>query len=555
MHLAVIGIAAALGVGANATPALASDGLDPAPLAEAVGAEGIPAIGELEVDEAVPVPEPPIAIDTSIEDGDLDVSVRILSPAGDGVEGPAGDGVEAPVEAASDLISGALEPDITVDPVMPDASPAAADPVGQDIVNTNVSVRVLSPGDDGPVAQESGLAAAGPDDPRPDAAPADALERELTMEDLGEAPEDTPQYHGDNIQYQSDSIPDADPWVWEWHLALDCSGITTSTSSEIGDPDSRDWDWNWTWDWTCGFDGASEESGDALQEGFASVASVNGGTATASPASPASEPITATGEQPGASAAPWLWTWTFNFCGRETTFSIEAGAQTSLQWTWDWTWAWACTSAEVVAPATGGEGPSGPAADTGAPSGTLELPPPLAIVTAPFLAGPLLATPSPGTTLPWTPRVVVTPGPISAAIPLGLGPSTGSGPEHAPASGPGPPQAQAPAPVSTAGAGDLATASPDSARDERARPTKSRDHDASPRPARRLPQLPLGPARRAAGSATSSGGAAPGGGAVSGFAALTGFYILAAPGLGRRLRDVRELSPHARAEAPLDRPG
>lgn len=103
---------------------------------------------------------------------------------------------------------------------------------------------------------------------------------------------------------------------------------------------------------------------------------------------------------------------------------------------------------------------------------------------------------------------------------------------------------------------DLPTASPGSSQDERARPAKSHDHrDASPRPARRLPQLPLGPTRRLAGSATSSGGAASGGGAAAGVAALTGFYVLAAPGLGRRLKDVRELSPRARSEAPLDRPG
>jgi hypothetical protein len=172
------------------------------------------------------------------------------------------------------------------------------------------------------------------------------------------------------------------------------------------------------------------------------------------------------------------------------------------------------------------------------------------IVTAAFLSEPLLAAPSPEA--PW---VVETPIPIPAAIPLGRSPSTASGPERAPASGPAHAPAPAPAPVPTAAVTDLATASPGSSRDERARPAKSRDRDASPRPARRLPQLPLGPTRRVAGSATSSGGAAPGGGAATGIAALTGFYVLAAPSLGRRLREVRELSPRARFEAPLDRPG
>jgi hypothetical protein len=527
-------------MGANAAPALASDGGEPIPSPDLVVPEAIPALPDLEVDEAALVPdleEPPIVVDANIEGGDLDVSVRVLSPGEDEAE--------EPVEAASDVISEALEPDITADPVLPDAPPAGTDPVEQDIVNTNISIRVLSPGNNGPAGQESGLAGEEPDDPSHGMAPALDLGLELATEDPGETAEDAPQYHEDNTQYQSEAIPEADAWVWEWYLALDCSGNVTSTSSEIGNANSLEWAWIWIWDWTCGLDGASEESGDALEEGFASVASVDSPTGSST-----SETSAASGGQPEASSAPWLWTWTFNFCGRETTFSIEAGEQTSLEWTWDWTWAWACTSADADSPATEGEGPSGPAADTGAPSGTLELPPPLAIVTAPLLPETLFAAPLPG--------VVETPISISAVIPLGRAPSTGSGPEQAPASGPGQAPVRAPAPVPTAGAPaatDIATASPDTSRDERARPTKARDRDASPRPARRLPQLPLGPTRRAAGSSTSSGGAAPGGGAASGVAALTGFYVLAAPSLGRRLRVVRELSPHARAEAPLDRPG
>jgi hypothetical protein len=404
--------------------------------------------------------------------------------------------------------------------------------------------------------------------PSTDQALVGAIESANPTAEPAERKENTPQYHEDNTQYQSDEIPSSDPWIWEWYLALDCSGNVVSTSSEFGSSASGDWDWNWTWDWTCGLDGASEESGDALQKGFASIASVSApGGETSAPGGETSAPgdgtnatgddaNAATGAQPAASGTPWLWTWSFDFCGRETTFSIAAGEQTNLGWTWDWTWAWACTSAEVVSPAPteegqDGEGTSGPAADEGTPSGGLELPPPLAIVIEQslFHENPFDASSMVGP--------VVVEGPISIAPVISPGPTlpSGTGPEQAPASGPGRAPAQAPTTMAPA-APEIATAASDStAQPEGARPAKSRDREAAPRPARRLPQLPLGPTRRAAGSSTSSGGAAPGGGGATGVAALTGFIVLAAPGLGRRIRVVRELSPHARAEAPRDRPG
>jgi hypothetical protein len=552
-YLVLIGTIVTLGVGANATPALASDGVEPVPEPELTVSQAIPPAPELEVDETGVVPdldEPPIVIDANVDGGDLDVSVRVLSPGADEAE-------EA-VEAASGVISEALETDITVDPVLPDAPPAAADQIDADTLDTNVTIRVLSPGRNGSVNQQSGLADDDAARPSPDEAPTREDEPAGAVDDRPELAEDLSQYHDDNTQYQSEVIPDLDPWVWDWYLALDCSGNVTSTSYEIGSPDSRDWDWNWNWDWTCGFDGASEESGDALQEGFASIASVSSSAGATGAGSGTS---TTTGQQSGqqsgeqseTSGAPWLWIWTFNFCGRETTFSIEAGEDTFLEWAWDWTWAWACTGAEADAPATGGEGPSGPAAETSTPTGELELPPPLEIVTAlPLLSGALFAAP------PMTePFVFEAPVAIAPVIPLGRTLPTGPGPEQAPASGPGrPPVSAAPVAVEQAPTAiDVATALPSAPRSDRARPTKGRDREASPRPARHLPQLPLGPARRAAGSATSSSGSAPGGGGATSVAALTGFYVLAAPGLGRRLRVVRELSPHTRAEAPRDRPG
>jgi hypothetical protein len=147
--------------------------------------------------------------------------------------------------------------------------------------------------------------------------------------------------------------------------------------------------------------------------------------------------------------------------------------------------------------------------------------------------------------------------PISAVIPLGSPslplPKIGFGPVAIPPTGPG----RVPAPVAAAAPGITTTAAAAAPSDQdegvRARQSKPRDRSAAPGPAL-PPELPLGPARRAAGS-TSSGGTAPGGTGAAGTAALTAFYVLAAPGLGRRLREARELSPRTRYYAPLDRPG
>ena len=127
---ALVGIVAALGFCANATPALASDGVEPPPLVPELGvSEEIPPLPELDVDETavVPVPEePPIVIDTSLEGDDVDVSIRVLSPGENELE--------APVDATSDVISETLEPDITADPVLPDTLPTPTVPIEQEAV-------------------------------------------------------------------------------------------------------------------------------------------------------------------------------------------------------------------------------------------------------------------------------------------------------------------------------------------------------------------------------------------------------------------------------------
>ena len=64
-------------------PRSQSDGIEPVPPPELSVTEAIPPVPELDVDEAAIMPdleEPPIVIDANVEGGDIDVSVRVLSP-------------------------------------------------------------------------------------------------------------------------------------------------------------------------------------------------------------------------------------------------------------------------------------------------------------------------------------------------------------------------------------------------------------------------------------------------------------------------------------------
>jgi hypothetical protein len=87
-----------------------------------------------------------------------------------------------------------------------------------------------------------------------------------------------------------------------------------------------------------------------------------------------------------------------------------------------------------------------------------------------------------------------------------------------------------------------------------ARPVgQTRAHGASSKRDRQQLPLERRQSRQAFGS-SSAGGVIPSA-LLFGFAALTGFIVLAAPGLGRRIRVARELSPRSPVQSPLDRPG
>ena len=670
---------------------LAAPGPDPVPnppvgpLAEPLAAPAADASSDLTPDaELAPTPgadlgEPPPAPEVTVasqSDGEnVNVSVRVNSP-----------GAEAPViqeSAIPDVVSPSEQPDITADggtttsdPRTPGAlAPEPTPETSQSgATNTNVSVRILSPGDNGPVNQSNTptAPAAEPEAGRTSTSPSSA-ETSLA------SPQDSAQYQPSNSQYQSSdnsndpslSEDSVDPWNWTWTLTV-CDGNATSTSTDIGSNASRDWIWNWVWNWTCesptsnddappvaasdedlGAASTPQDRGSGIPQAGPATTNVSvrvlspgdNGSVTQSNTTQAVPPV----HDASSGEMPWIWTWTFTWCGTTTEVSTLAGQGpvgegSGLDWLWNWAWTWECESSEgtdasladtggdtapaAEAPAAESEtesdssrsglpapvptsagGPTGASVDgrvTQVATGTESvswLPWVVASVDHRAVARfPLLTPPdvTPATFASWpaalktpveltvnvtTPTVVLSnppspalpglPIPIPAGAveieieleidtptaPISLAPVAApqipaSEPDAHVVSGVRPqardPWTQAPSPMANAGS---AQASGNHLTVQRAQPTANAS--AAP-PSRRPARGPLpfnlpGPLQ-AGGSSTSTGGSVPSL-LTFGFAVLIGFFVLAAPGLGRRIRLARLPSPRSRLQSPIDRPG
>jgi hypothetical protein len=314
--------------------------------------EAAPAPVQPQDEQAPKQPETSTEAQTEAQtDGsNVNVSVRVLSP---GEDGPVTQETGSP-----EVVSPPAEPDITAPPSRdvpalgateapapvpaPDIAPNPAPGVSQSgSGNTNVSIRVASPGDDGAVEQTN----------------------------ASEPASDPEQYQSDNSQYQSSennpatNTPDTDiaPWNWTWELTV-CDGNATSSSTENGSSASRDWIWNWVWNWSCdpsqsnvpvpaaptaGSDDGADLHGRGSGGPHAGPANVNVSIRVLSPGD--NGPVTQTNTAPSAPATgpvssdpSWLWVWTFTWCGQTSEITTVAGEGSSLDWLWNWSWYWSC---------------------------------------------------------------------------------------------------------------------------------------------------------------------------------------------------------------------
>jgi hypothetical protein len=559
-------LAAGLG---TAGPALATELPAPPPVPEVTPVVAEPATPLLPI-PAIPIPEldiEPVVV-TQVDAGNIDVSVRVLSPGEDGAATP---------ESAADVVSPAIPPDITAMPEPTDpATIESAAPAGG--TNTNVSIRVLSPGDRGDLTQTTGgrgeeVAEAGTESalPQPDPAPASAAP--------SESPSDSSQYQSEDSRYQSIPTDAQEPWNWVWLLSLDCSGNASSSSVETGHQESLVWSWEWIWEWACSGGEANESSADS------------GGRASP-PAAAEQAPddqATSSSTSEAALTEPWVWNWTFTLCGETRTISTRAGSGTPLTWTWDWSWTWTCPTAAAPAvqppPAIGASPPlvTSPPATTGAGDSSgdaqrtlqgTEDPPALTLPTVwlpAFPPGVERGSPMELVVMPPMPTIevevaispVVLPAPTAPSLPSPAIPfpavgdaaePTNTSPATLPTGRTITRHARPPAAVAYSRAEVEAHPPRPEPRAHHARPVEQTRAQGE-RSKRERQQLPLEhPQSHQALGSSSAGGIVPSA-LLFGFAALTGFIVLAAPALGRRIRLARELSPRSPDQSPIDHPG
>jgi len=606
----VLAITVAIGLGV-AEPALASERAVFIPtvpvLPDTVAPTAVPALSPEPT--TVPTPEPPalptsddaglggtpeVVIATQTEAGSVNVSVRVLSP-----------GSDAPVTqetSASDVVSAAAGPDITpaADPVK-DTPPEDAEAATGASVNTNVSVRVLSPGDSGTVSQTNGSAGNVPFGAVPPSSEESVAAAQLASSDsTKQAPvseHNSPQYQTDDSQYQSEIQSSPDPWIWSWELTLGCGGNSTSVSTQTGSQASLIWTWEWAWEWAC-TDTASDavsSNGSGLDSSSTSdPGNTNMSVRVLSPGDngPVTQSTTSTdavGGSASSGAAPanerWSWTWTFTFCGQTASFSTQIESGTPLNWTWDWAWDWACNAAVGAPPDLGAATQPGTGAALVSPPPVVMAAPPAALpVPAPTVDVPPLPF------LPLTPAPPVVPlvdvavvvvmerdVPLPALPDLPLPPPALAGgdvavvivpTESSPTLAPGaaltpepartwPSQRQAGSsvpPSTTTAVAWQPRESPTSRPTSQPTAKRASAHAASPRPARSsMWSFGLSLSSQTAGSGTS-GGLVPSAPVVA-VAALVAFFMFADPSLGRRVRAARELSPRGTYRSSIDHPG
>jgi hypothetical protein len=605
-----------------------------------------------------------IATTVDADSGNLNVSVRVLSP---GI-----DGLVTQEDAADAVISPAPSTDIAAGPTTAAAetSPDEQQTSSPTSVNTNVAVRVLSPGSNGPVVQahetadvnatdalaEEAADATGDVEPTAAQDPSSTAELDASSQALPSDSEPTPSlsddnsdgYHQDDSQYQSTDTSSPASWYWRWWFTIDCAGNPTTTSTETGTPASLDWTWEWLWAWSC-----TEPDDGSAQEATSSESSVSDPGVVSSPTvssasgntnvsvrvlspgengpvnqtttgSPIPTGATTTGTAPAGE--PWDWSWTFTFCDTTSALATQAASGTPLRWTWTWTWNWSCDAAvgepphladstepeAVGSPAAAGDVISVPLpqeafadvsaetfSDVPAPAdsqpassgatGELRLPglsgalstltslagldgPWVDVAVAigatagyPELPGPLL----PQLSLPSASgaagdvSVVVVVTEIPGATLPGM-----TSPRQAPSEPIGRrPTARVPAPAASTTAGSpvasgttaLPTTWQPRARGEIQAATKPTAERPTVRPTPRDRPRSLFSPLGELGSSRASGAAASGGlvpsAPVVAVAALTALFVLVAPGLGRRIRAARELSPRAAYRSSIDHPG
>jgi hypothetical protein len=242
------------------------------------------------------------------------------------VDSPGDDGPVTQVNAAGATSSAGVELETTpgTDVLAAGDSQAAATATQDGVGNTTVSVRVFSPGDDGPVTQLNEAQASA----TADAASATAVQDGTRNTYVGVRVE-SPGDRGPVAQ-ASEAAASAPGGA----ITVDADGLDTTVIADIAAPElelpaaTTVWEWHWVWE------------GD--EAGFDEEFLVDGTSWDWSWGVPAGE---ARARQATANELPGTWNWTWNW-DRDVpgwawnwAQSSELACATCIWiWTWDWRW-------------------------------------------------------------------------------------------------------------------------------------------------------------------------------------------------------------------------
>jgi hypothetical protein len=184
-------------------------------------------------------------------------SPEVAEPEAVGSPAPVPDAAEEPEKPETPdtkpVVAGITSDTASPEPTAPTAPPAVSVQVSP--TNVNVSVRVESPGDNGPVTQLNVAAAVSTAD-APSAtlsttsstAPATKAASSPKAAQSGSGGQESGAVSPSAVTPVSQATDDGDLWSWEWDCvsAPSFSGISTGGSSGGSMPR------NWTWIWSCG---------------------------------------------------------------------------------------------------------------------------------------------------------------------------------------------------------------------------------------------------------------------------------------------------------------
>lgn len=214
---------------ATSSPALAEDGLPDVPV------PSVPAAAEVTTamleDVGLPELEPMTAVDSPAPLPAVTAQPTAVEPVTEGAVAapPPVPVVEAPVQTAS------------VEADEPDAVPAPDAPVVEQTAptNVNVSVRVDSAGDNGPVAQVNVAGIA--DELDPSRYQPEVPQYQAPIPDA--PPEDDP-----STPEQTAALAESSDASWNWTWTWDCGSQAPAIPIPSG---TATLNWNWNWDWNC----------------------------------------------------------------------------------------------------------------------------------------------------------------------------------------------------------------------------------------------------------------------------------------------------------------